>query len=66
MQYQDIQYKYDKIYSYFRTTCEPFDFLDWDGKILKVWSNGIIIENYLYRDLEKNCFQLDTSKIKEV
>jgi len=33
--YQKIQLQYNKIYSYFRTTCEPFDFLEWDGKYTK-------------------------------
>lgn len=56
MAHQNIQYQYDKIYFYFRTTCEPFDSLDWNGKILKVWSNGIVIEKYLYRDIEKIIF----------
>jgi len=56
MSYKKLQLQYDKIYSYFKTTCEAFDFLDWDGKILKVWLNGVITEKYLYKDLRKSIF----------
>jgi hypothetical protein len=51
MDYKTLQSQYDKIYSYFKTTCEPFDFLEWDGKILQVWQNDIIIETYSLEDL---------------
>lgn len=37
--------------------CEPFDFLEWDGKILKVWLNEIVIEKYYLKDLNGFCFQ---------
>ncbi|EKE15510.1 MAG: hypothetical protein ACD_11C00147G0004 [uncultured bacterium] len=48
MNYTKLQSQYDKIYSYFRTTCEPFDFLEWDGKILQVWdSNALISAHHL-------------------
>lgn len=50
--YQKIQLQYNKIYSYFRTTCEPFDFLEWDGYILNIWNNKKIVEIYKYKDLE--------------
>lgn len=56
MNYKILQYQYNKIYSYFKTTCEPFDFLDWDGKILKVWKNEIVIEKYLLKDVQKLIF----------
>ena len=46
-----LQTQYDRIYSYFRTTTEPFDLLEWDGKILNVWSGDNIIEVYKYKDL---------------
>jgi len=52
MNYQKIQLEYDKIYSYFRTTCEPFDSLDWNRKILNIWSNNQIIEVYKYQELK--------------
>lgn len=51
MDYQTLQSQYDRIYSYFRTTCEPFDFLDWDGKILEVWDKDKVVETYKYKDL---------------
>ena len=51
MNCQKIQLEYDKIYFYFKTTCEPFDFLEWNGKILHVWSKDRIIEIYKYKDL---------------
>lgn len=51
MDYRILQSQYDKIYSYFRTTCEPFDDLDWDGKVLQVWYKGLITESYRIKDL---------------
>ncbi|MFH1890588.1 MAG: hypothetical protein ABIJ91_03430 [Candidatus Kuenenbacteria bacterium] len=27
---KDLQSQYDIIYSYFKTTCEPYDYLEWD------------------------------------
>lgn len=51
MDYQLLQYQYDEIYSYFRTTCESFDFLEWDGQVLQVWQDDIVIENYTREDL---------------
>lgn len=52
MNYQKLQFEYDKIYSYFRTTCERFDFLDWNGIILNIWRDDQIIEVYKYRELK--------------
>ncbi len=52
MDYKTLQSQDDKISSYFRTTCEPFDFLEWNGKILEVWNNEKIIEIYKYKDLK--------------
>jgi len=51
MDYKTLQSQYDKIYSYFETTCEPFDFLEWDGRILQVWNSGILIEKYCLAEL---------------
>lgn len=53
MNYIDLQNQYDKIYSFFKTTTEPFDFLDWDGIILNVWYNNSIVEIYKYHELKK-------------
>lgn len=52
MDYQKLQLQYDEIYSYFKTTCEPFDFLDWDGKILQVVKKDITVEEYSLKDLK--------------
>ena len=51
MSHYSLQTQYDKIYSYFRTTIEPFDLLEWDGKFLNVWDGDNIIESYKYEDL---------------
>ena len=47
-----LQNQYDRIYEYFKTTTEQFDFLGWDGKILNVWDNFCITEIYKYRELK--------------
>jgi len=49
----NMQYQHDLIYSFFKTTTEPFDDLEWDGKILNVWLNKKIIERYSYKDLKE-------------
>lgn len=54
--YLELQSQYDKIYSYFKNTCEHFDFLEWDGNILEVWDHENIIEIYSYKDLKKIIF----------
>lgn len=46
MNHTKLQSQYDKIYSYFRTTCEPFDFLEWGGKVLQVWDGNTVVEVY--------------------
>jgi len=51
MDYQTLQTQYNKIYSYFKTTTEPFDSLEWDGKVLEVWNKDKITEIYKYNDL---------------
>jgi len=53
MNYRTLQSQYDKIYSYFKNTTEPFDFLEWNGTVLQVWQNGIMIEMYCAKDLKK-------------
>jgi len=57
MSYKKIQLQYDKIYSYFRRTTEPFDFLEWDGKNLVVWNKAEIIEQYSLKELTKLVFE---------
>lgn len=52
MDYRILQFQDDMIYSYFRTTCEPFDDLEWDGKILQVWNKNKVIEIYSLKDLD--------------
>ena len=46
-----LKMQYDTIYSFFKTTTEPFDSLEWDGEILQVILNGVTIEKYSYTDL---------------
>ena len=48
-----IQNQYDKIYSYFKTTTESFDSFEWDGKILSVINNNMVVEIYKYKFLKK-------------
>jgi hypothetical protein len=48
----DLQRQYDLINSYFKTTTEPFDELDWDGDTLLVLLDHKIIEKYSYEDLK--------------
>ena len=57
MNYKILQSQYDKIYSYFKTTTEPFDFLEWDGKVLQVWNNWVVIERYTLKDLKGLIFK---------
>lgn len=53
MNAKKFQNEYDRIYSYFKTTTEPFNFLEWDGKILKVWNENEIVEKYFLKNLRK-------------
>lgn len=50
MDYKKLQIQYDKIYSYFKSTTEMFDSLEWNGKILEVWNKNKITETYKYKD----------------
>lgn len=56
MNYKILQSQDDKIYSYFKTTTDPFDFLEWDGKILQVWNKKVVIEIYSLKDLKNLIF----------
>jgi hypothetical protein len=53
MTYKKLQNQYDKIYSYFKTTTELFDYLKWDGRVLLIWKDNKVIERYLLEDLKK-------------
>lgn len=53
MIYIKLQDQYDKIYSFLKNTTESFDYLEWDGKILFVWENDKIIEQYSFKDLRQ-------------
>jgi hypothetical protein len=47
---KSLQYSYDRIYSFFKTTSEPFDFLEWDGKVISVIYNNAVVETYGIND----------------
>jgi hypothetical protein len=47
------QQQYYLIYSYFKTTTEPFDLIEWDGKELLVILDDKIIENYTFEDINE-------------
>lgn len=47
----NLQRQYDAIYRYFKTTAEPYDELEWDGKTLQIWLDDKIIETYAREDL---------------
>ncbi len=49
----DIQKQYDTIWRFFKTTCEYYDDLDWDGEILQVVYKNETIEEYTYSDLKE-------------
>lgn len=47
-----LQIGYDLIHSYFKTTTESFDFLEWDGISLQVWKDNDVIEVYGLKGLK--------------
>lgn len=49
----DLQKQYDLIYSFFKTTTEPYDELDWDGNELLVLLDNKVIEKYTYEELKE-------------
>ena len=53
MNYKKLQSQYDKIYSYFKTTTEPFDYLKYDGEDLQVWNGDVVVERYSKKDVKK-------------
>lgn len=54
----DLQREYDLIYSFFRTTTEPYDDLEWDGEVLNVWYKDEVIEKYSFRELKAHIKEL--------
>lgn len=59
MDYNKLQSQYDKIYSYFKTTTEPFDYLEWEGKGLQVWNGDVVVEKYSLKTLKELIFSYD-------
>ena len=41
--YLILQAQYEKIRSYFKTTTESFDLLEWDGYKLNVWDKDKVV-----------------------
>ncbi len=50
-EHERLQRQYDLIQQYFKTTTEPYDNLEWDGKNLYACLSGKMIETYTYSDL---------------
>lgn len=48
-----LEKKLNLIQSWLKTTSEPFDAWDWDGKILTIWLNDKLIEKYTNKDLKE-------------
>ncbi|MDO8524254.1 MAG: hypothetical protein Q7R99_01335 [bacterium] len=53
MNYKKLESQYNKIYSYFKTTTEPFDYLEYEGKDLQVWNKSVVIERYSKKDVKE-------------
>jgi len=49
----NLQEEYDKIYSFFKKTTEPYDNLEWDGNELNVILNNVVIETFSRENLIK-------------
>jgi hypothetical protein len=58
LKYKELQRQYDLIYSFFKTTTEPFDCLDWDGETLAVVFEDVTIEEYMLNDLKELILEL--------
>lgn len=65
MNHELLQAQYDGIYSYFRTTNEPYDFLEWEGDILNVWNKNSIVETYSHKDLKELVFSPELIKLSK-
>jgi len=53
IKYNNLQKQYDLLYSFFKTTTEPFDDIEWDGEVLKIWVECKVIESYTLDDLNE-------------
>jgi len=60
MDYKKLQIQDDKIYSYFRTTTELFDYLEYEGNDLQVWNGDVVVEKYSLKDLEELIFSQES------
>ena len=58
-----LQVQYEKIHSYFKTTTEPFDFLERNGNVLNVWFQDTVVEKYGYADLSELIEGFHSSKL---
>ena len=63
MNYKKLQSQYDKIYSYFKTTTEPFDDLEYGGDDLQVWKGNVVVERYSKKDV-KELFFIEINDIR--
>ena len=52
MNYKILQLNYNKVYSFFKSACEPFDEIEINGDIVNVIFNNNIIETYYLKDLK--------------
>ncbi|GMO48203.1 MAG: hypothetical protein Ta2B_30170 [Termitinemataceae bacterium] len=48
----NIQKQYDSIYSFFKTTTEYFDEIQWDGIECLIIFKNKVIEKYSFKDLD--------------
>ena len=61
--FQQVQVEYDLIHACFKTTAEPYDYLEWDGIKLHVVLNDMTLETYTYDDLMEIVPQFESSSI---
>lgn len=45
--------QYNLIYRFFRSTTEPYDYLDWSGEKLLIFLNEKVIEKYSKKELQE-------------
>ena len=55
---KSLQYNYDLIFSFFKTTTEPYDELEWDGNTLNVWLDDKKVEQYTLYELKELIYNL--------
>ena len=60
MDYKKLQIQDDKIHSYFKTTTELFDYLEYEGNDLQVWNGDVVVEKYSLKDLEELIFSQES------